>query len=63
MKKFEMEPGSSPEEAAANFAKSIFDSWGIGNRDCSNGVLLLLSVDDRQVQKLTWAFLGVSSNA
>lgn len=52
MKKFDVESGDTPEEAAASFARSLFDSWGVGNRDCSNGVLLLLSVEDRQVQKL-----------
>ena len=41
--------GAPPEEAAANFAAQVFDDWGIGEAACGNGVLLLLSIGDRQL--------------
>jgi len=40
---------SSPEEAAQQFATLLFDSWGVGDGECGNGVVLLLSRQDRQV--------------
>ncbi|PSC70754.1 glycoside hydrolase [Micractinium conductrix] len=41
--------GQAPGEAAAQFAKELHTRWGVGDKACNNGVLFLLSVDDRQV--------------
>jgi len=32
------------------FATNLFNTWGIGNRDRNNGVLLLVAVNDRKVR-------------
>jgi uncharacterized membrane protein YgcG len=48
MRKMKTLPGGSPPEAAANFATQLFDDWGVGEASCGNGVLLLLSIGDRQ---------------
>jgi uncharacterized membrane protein YgcG len=40
--------GSSAEEAARQFATQLFDSWGVGDAECNNGIVLLLSRQDRQ---------------
>lgn len=46
---------SPPNQAAATFAAQLFDSWGVGDAQCSNGVLLLLSRKDKQVgNSATW---------
>ncbi|EFJ47425.1 hypothetical protein VOLCADRAFT_92125 [Volvox carteri f. nagariensis] len=44
-------------EAAENFARSLHDRWGVGDARCNNGVLLLISTDDRQI------FISVGSGA
>lgn len=44
---------ASPQEAAQSFAVQLFDLWGVGDSGCQNGVLLLLSRQDRQVLFLT----------
>lgn len=31
------------EAAARRFAKNLHDSWGVGNKDCNNGVMIFLS--------------------
>ena len=31
------------------FAKDLHNKWGVGDGDCSDGVLMLLSIEDRQV--------------
>jgi len=31
------------------FAKSVMDSWGVGKAACSNGVLLAMAIEDRQL--------------
>lgn len=33
-----------------NFAEKLFKEWGIGNREKDNGVLLLVSLDDRKLR-------------
>ena len=35
--------------AARKFSKALHDSWGVGDASCGDGILLLLSVEDRQV--------------
>eukprot|EP00884_Botryococcus_braunii_P012507 jgi/Botrbrau1/21257/Bobra.39_2s0049.2 len=49
MKNMEGHPGDTAEYTAATFAADLFENWGIGSKDCSNGVLLLLSTGDRQI--------------
>ena len=36
-------------QTAARFATDLFERWAIGDSECNNGVLLLLSKQDRQV--------------
>ena len=33
-----------------SYAVALFEKWGIGNKEYDNGVLLLLSVGDRQIR-------------
>lgn len=42
----EIDPSLSPEE----FATALFEKWGIGKSDNDNGLLLLVSRDDRTAQ-------------
>lgn len=49
MRKMDFAPGTPPADAARAFAKDLHARWGVGDAACNNGVLLLLSVDDRQV--------------
>lgn len=42
-------PGADDETRAGRFAAELMDAWGVGDRRCNNGVVLLLSVYDRQV--------------
>lgn len=44
-------PGDAPPGPAARaraFAKALHDSWGVGDAQCGDGVLVLVSVDDHQ---------------
>ena len=43
------ESGKSAANAAERFANGLFDSWGVGDGQCGNGVLLFVAFDDRQV--------------
>eukprot|EP00191_Tetraselmis_sp_GSL018_P010159 CAMPEP_0177596786 /NCGR_PEP_ID=MMETSP0419_2-20121207/11325_1 /TAXON_ID=582737 /ORGANISM="Tetraselmis sp., Strain GSL018" /LENGTH=540 /DNA_ID=CAMNT_0019088835 /DNA_START=174 /DNA_END=1792 /DNA_ORIENTATION=- len=47
--------GKSAGTAARLFAKGLHDSWGVGSAECNNGVVLFLSVEDRQVYISTGA--------
>lgn len=49
----------SKEARAAAFAKQLHDKWGVGHAECNNGVVLFLSIKDRQVFISTGA--GVKS--
>ncbi len=43
-------PAAADEgRAAEDFAASIMDKWGVGDGACNDGVLLLLSLQPRQV--------------
>ena len=44
-----MERGLTPQETAKAFAKVLHARWGVGQAACDNGILLLLSVDDKQI--------------
>lgn len=46
-------PGESVSSAAKNYAKTIGDSWGVGDPQCGNGFLIFLSRDDRAVHIFT----------
>lgn len=49
MRTMDVPSGQDAAAEAQLFAKALHDAWGVGLRECNNGVLLLLSVDDRQV--------------
>lgn len=49
MEKIKVEHGMDPQGAAREFAKQLHARWGVGMAECDNGVLVLLSVGDRQV--------------
>jgi uncharacterized protein len=49
MKSFADVGGKEKAAIAASMAKSLHDSWGVGHKECNNGVLLLLSILDRQI--------------
>lgn len=60
--------GDSDDVAAEKFAKALHKNWGVGRQACQNGVLLLLSLDNRQIfistgdgtmEKLTFDQLGL----
>lgn len=38
-----------PADTARAFAKGVHGRWGVGLRECNNGVVLFLAIDDRQV--------------
>ncbi|WP_310481409.1 TPM domain-containing protein [Chamaesiphon sp. VAR_48_metabat_403] len=43
-------PDTSPSASPEEFATQLFNDWGIGKRGQNNGVLLLVSKGDRQVE-------------
>lgn len=43
----------SQDEAAHQFAKTVFDHWGIGERSTNNGLLLFISTLDRKLRIVT----------
>lgn len=45
-----LQNGTSEAEQAEYFAKSLHKAWGVGDKNCDNGLVFLLSKDDRQVQ-------------
>jgi uncharacterized membrane protein YgcG len=49
MRRFQVEESEDAGAAAARFARELHAAWGVGSAACNNGVLLLLSADDRQV--------------
>ncbi|DBA84123.1 TPA: hypothetical protein ACH3X1_006599 [Trebouxia sp. C0004] len=44
-----LQNGRSEAEQAEYFAKSLHKAWGVGNKNCNNGLVFLLSKDDRQM--------------
>lgn len=50
MEAMQLEPGRDAPQQAQAFAKQLHDSWGVGRKACNDGVLLLLSVKDRQAR-------------
>ena len=49
VKAMKLQNGRNEAQQAEFFAKSLHDSWGVGDATCNNGLLLFLSKDDRQV--------------
>ena len=49
MKKMRGVPDESIAVTAENFAKHLHDRWGVGNAECDDGAVLLLSITDRQI--------------
>ena len=41
------------DEAAQQFAKVVFDNWGIGDARTNNGVLIFMSIKDRKFRLVT----------
>lgn len=50
-----LQPQSSIALAAKRFATGVHDSWGVGYSDCQNGVVIALSIRDRQIYVSTGA--------
>ena len=44
-----LEKGRSQAEQAEVFAKSVHNTWGVGDATCNSGLVLFLSKNDRQV--------------
>lgn len=42
--------GTPPEVSPKDFATELFNTWGVGKAAKNNGVLLLLSMDDRRIE-------------
>lgn len=49
LQRMKVSPAEDPEDVAAGFARYLHDSWGVGDRGCNNGVLLLVALQNRQV--------------
>ncbi|MEW5310569.1 MAG: hypothetical protein WDW38_002355 [Sanguina aurantia] len=49
MKEFQVPLGSNPSRVAELFARGLHDDWRVGHALCQDGVLLLLSKDNRQM--------------
>lgn len=50
MKSMEVPASETPASQAEAFAKDLHACWGVGDKACNNGALLLLATDDRQVR-------------
>jgi uncharacterized membrane protein YgcG len=55
MQRFQDVPDKDDEQAAEAFAHALHAKWGVGRRDCQNGVLLLLAIQNRQLYISTGA--------
>lgn len=44
-----MPQGADEGDAAERFAADLMDKWGVGDASCNDGVLLLLTLQPRQV--------------
>ncbi len=42
-------PFRDSAQRAKRFAKDIHDKWGVGDAECHNGVVIFVSIDDRQM--------------
>ena len=41
--------GGALDRSAMKTAEATFDAWGVGNKQCNNGVLIFMSRDDRRL--------------
>ena len=48
--------GAAVNDQARNFARALMTEWGVGNRRCNDGVLLLLSRNPREVRAAECTF-------
>mmetsp|Transcript_584 Transcript_584/g.1863 ORF Transcript_584/g.1863 Transcript_584/m.1863 type:complete len:236 (-) Transcript_584:509-1216(-) len=53
MSSMEVPSGTTVEAESGIFAQRLMDAWGVGEAACNNGVLLLLSRDDRRMHVAT----------
>ena len=44
---------NNQDNAAHEFAKMVFDQWGIGDRSTNNGLLIFISIRDRKLRIVT----------
>ncbi len=58
-----MQVSGDAASTARRFARELHNKWGVGDGSCSDGVLMLLSIEDRQVLStcFTCACLRISS--
>lgn len=43
-------PDTSPSKSPKEFATTLFNRWGIGKKDANNGILFLISHNERRVE-------------
>lgn len=48
-----LSPFRDQDQAAHEFAKSVFDRWGIGSKETNNGLLIFISTLDRKFRIVT----------
>ena len=53
MQAMQLQAGRSAAEQAQAFAQQLHGAWGVGRAGCDDGVLLLLSVQDRQARSIS----------
>ena len=62
--RMKLEKGRTQAEQAEVFAKSLHNTWGVGDTTCNSGLVLFLSKDDRQVlQKLEKSLFSLANTA
>ena len=49
IRQMELNSGETKENAARRYAITLHNRWGIGDRDCNNGIMIFVSIDDRQM--------------
>ena len=48
--------GATVNDQARSFARALMTEWGVGNRRCNDGVVLLLSRNPREVRAAECTF-------
>lgn len=49
VKNMDYSEGETSAESAQRFAKFLHNDWGVGKRECNDGAVIFLSVNDRQI--------------
>ena len=49
--RMKLRSGEDAEDGAARFAGAVMDAWGVGQARCDDGVVVFVSVGDRQVRE------------